>query len=52
MPMPVIADADHGYGSAPNAMRTVQGLERAGVAALSIVGTLLEVLTAWRGEVD
>jgi carboxyvinyl-carboxyphosphonate phosphorylmutase len=39
--LPVIADADHGYGNALNVMRTVQELERAGVAALTIEDTLL-----------
>ncbi|EJM78790.1 isocitrate lyase/PEP mutase family protein [Pseudomonas sp. GM55] len=37
----IIADADHGYGNALNVMRTVQELERAGVAALTIEDTLL-----------
>jgi len=40
-PLPIIADADHGYGNALNVMRTVQELERAGVAALTIEDTLL-----------
>lgn len=39
--LPVIADADHGYGNALNAMRTVMELERAGVAALTLEDTLL-----------
>ncbi|MGR3885549.1 isocitrate lyase/PEP mutase family protein [Pseudomonas sp. 1152_12] len=39
--LPVIADADHGYGNALNVMRTVEELERAGVAALTIEDTLL-----------
>ncbi|WPE28043.1 Oxaloacetate decarboxylase [Pseudomonas hunanensis] len=39
--LPIIADADHGYGNALNAMRTVVELERAGVAALTIEDTLL-----------
>lgn len=39
--LPVIADADHGYGNALNVMRTVQELERAVVAALTIEDTLL-----------
>lgn len=41
--LPVIADADHGYGNALNVMRTVQELERAGVAALTLEDTLLPV---------
>ncbi|SFH51818.1 isocitrate lyase/PEP mutase family protein [Modicisalibacter xianhensis] len=39
--LPIIADADHGYGNALNVMRTIVELERAGVAALTIEDTLL-----------
>src|SRR5579875_2870785 len=39
--MPVMVDADHGYGNALNVMRTVQELESAGVAALTIEDTRL-----------
>ena len=39
--LPVITDADHGYGNALNVMRTVVELERAGVAALTLEDTLL-----------
>jgi oxaloacetate decarboxylase len=39
--LPVMVDADHGYGNALNVMRTVQELETAGVAALMIEDTLL-----------
>ena len=39
--LPVLADADHGYGNALNVMRTVQELEAAGLAALTIEDTLL-----------
>ena len=39
--LPVIADADHGYGNALNVMRTVVELERAGISALTIEDTLL-----------
>ncbi|GHC21603.1 oxaloacetate decarboxylase [Kushneria pakistanensis] len=39
--LPIIADADHGYGNALNVMRTISELERAGVAALTIEDTLL-----------
>ncbi len=39
--LPIIADADHGYGNALNVMRTVVELERAGVAALTLEDTLL-----------
>jgi oxaloacetate decarboxylase len=39
--LPLMVDADHGYGNALNVMRTVQELETAGVAALMIEDTLL-----------
>jgi oxaloacetate decarboxylase len=39
--LPLLCDADHGYGNAMNVMRTVEELESAGVAALSIEDTLL-----------
>ena len=39
--LPVMADADHGYGNALNVMRTVQELEAAGISALTIEDTLL-----------
>ena len=37
----LIVDADHGYGNALNVMRTVQELEMAGAAAITIEDTLL-----------
>jgi carboxyvinyl-carboxyphosphonate phosphorylmutase len=37
----VLVDADHGYGSALNVMRTVQELEAAGAAGCTIEDTLL-----------
>ena len=37
----LLVDADHGYGNALNAMRTVQELEHAGVSALTIEDTVL-----------
>jgi carboxyvinyl-carboxyphosphonate phosphorylmutase len=37
--LPLLCDADHGYGNALNVMRTVEELESAGVAALSIEDT-------------
>jgi carboxyvinyl-carboxyphosphonate phosphorylmutase len=40
-PLPVIVDADHGYGNALNVRRTVQELEAAGAAGLTIEDTLL-----------
>lgn len=39
--LPVLVDADHGYGNALNARRTVQELEAAGAAGLTIEDTLL-----------
>ncbi len=39
--LPVMVDADHGYGNALNVMRTVEELENAGVAGLSIEDTEL-----------
>jgi carboxyvinyl-carboxyphosphonate phosphorylmutase len=39
--LPLLVDADHGYGNALNVMRTVEELENAGVAALSIEDTQL-----------
>jgi carboxyvinyl-carboxyphosphonate phosphorylmutase len=39
--LPLLVDADHGYGNALNVMRTVEELETAGVAALTIEDTAL-----------
>ncbi|WP_428492877.1 isocitrate lyase/PEP mutase family protein [Rhodopila sp.] len=39
--LPLMVDADHGYGNALNVMRTVQELETAGVAGLMIEDTHL-----------
>lgn len=39
--LPLLVDADHGYGNALNVMRTVEELEAAGVAGLSIEDTVL-----------
>ena len=39
--LPVLVDADHGYGNALNVRRTVQELDAAGAAALTIEDTLL-----------
>ncbi len=41
MEIPLLVDADHGYGNALNVMRTVRELETAGVAALTIEDTVL-----------
>jgi carboxyvinyl-carboxyphosphonate phosphorylmutase len=39
--LPVLVDADHGYGNALNVQRTVEELEAAGAAGLTIEDTLL-----------
>jgi carboxyvinyl-carboxyphosphonate phosphorylmutase len=39
--LPLMVDADHGYGNALNARRTVEELETSGVAALTIEDTVL-----------
>jgi oxaloacetate decarboxylase len=39
--LPLLVDADHGYGNALNVQCTVQELENAGVSALTIEDTLL-----------
>src|ERR1700692_3556134 len=39
--LPVLVDADHGYGNALNVRRTVQELDTAGAAGLTIEDTLL-----------
>jgi len=39
--LPLLVDADHGYGNALNAKRTVEELETAGVSALTIEDTVL-----------
>ena len=39
--LPILVDADHGYGNALNVRRTVEELETAGVSALSIEDTVL-----------
>ncbi len=41
--LPLMVDADHGYGNALSVKRTVEELEIAGVAALTIEDTLLPV---------
>jgi carboxyvinyl-carboxyphosphonate phosphorylmutase len=39
--LPVVVDADHGYGNALNVRRTIEELEAAGAAGLTIEDTLL-----------
>ena len=41
--LPLMVDADHGYGNALNVMRTVEELESAGVSAVMIEDTVLPV---------
>ncbi|MHB8667904.1 MAG: isocitrate lyase/PEP mutase family protein [Burkholderiales bacterium] len=48
--LPLLVDADHGYGNALNVMRTVQELETAGVAALTIEDTALPQAFGAGGE--
>ncbi len=40
-PIPLMVDADHGFGNALNAMRCVEELELAGVAGISLEDTVL-----------
>jgi carboxyvinyl-carboxyphosphonate phosphorylmutase len=49
--LPLLVDADHGYGNALNVMRTVEELETAGVAALSIEDTALPAAFGPGGDV-
>lgn len=49
MDIPLIVDADHGYGNALNVMRTVEELETAGVAALTVEDTELPSAFGARG---
>jgi len=46
--LPLLVDADHGYGNALNVRRTIEELEAAGVSALTIEDTLLP--TPFRGD--
>ncbi|MFM9969182.1 MAG: oxaloacetate decarboxylase [Burkholderiales bacterium] len=39
--LPLVVDADHGYGNALNVRRTVEELETAGVAAMTLEDTML-----------
>lgn len=49
--LPLLVDADHGYGNALNVRRTVAELETAGVAALSLEDTRLPAGFGDRGKV-
>ena len=48
--LPLLCDADHGYGNALNVMRTVEELETAGIAGLSIEDTALPQPFASKGK--
>jgi len=48
--LPIMVDADHGYGNALNVMRTVEELETSGVAALTIEDTVLSTCLGGQGE--
>lgn len=39
--LPILVDADHGYGNALNAMRTCEEMENSGVAAMTLEDTVL-----------
>jgi oxaloacetate decarboxylase len=47
--LPLLVDADHGFGNALSVKRTVEELETAGVAALTIEDTLLPAAFGDRG---
>lgn len=47
--LPLMVDADHGYGNALNVQRTVEELETAGIAALTIEDTALPLSFGAKG---
>ncbi len=49
--LPLLVDADHGYGNALNVMRTVEELEKAGIAGLTIEDTALPQGFGEKGKV-
>jgi carboxyvinyl-carboxyphosphonate phosphorylmutase len=49
--LPLLVDADHGYGNALNVKRTVEELETAGVAGLTIEDTALPASYGSAGQV-
>jgi carboxyvinyl-carboxyphosphonate phosphorylmutase len=49
-PLPLMVDADHGYGNAINVMRAVEELETAGVCGLTIEDTVLPTAFGAKGE--
>jgi carboxyvinyl-carboxyphosphonate phosphorylmutase len=48
--LPLMVDADHGYGNALNVMRTVEELETSGVSALTIEDSVLPAPFGGQGE--
>jgi oxaloacetate decarboxylase len=48
--VPLMVDADHGYGNALNVMRTVEELESAGVSGLTIEDTVLPTPFGKQGD--
>jgi len=48
--LPLLCDADHGYGNALNVLCTVEELETAGIAGLSIEDTMLPEPFGSQGE--
>lgn len=50
--LPLLVDADNGYGNALNVMRTVEELETAGVAALTIEDTALPQAFSSGGAIE
>ena len=50
--LPLMVDADHGYGNALNVKRTVEELETAGVSGMTIEDTLLPVPYGAAGKVQ
>ena len=48
--LPLLVDADHGYGNALNVKRTVEELETAGVSGLTIEDTLLPTAFGSNGD--
>lgn len=50
--LPLLVDADHGYGNALNVRRTVEELESAGVAAMTIEDTVLPTPYGQKGGAE
>jgi carboxyvinyl-carboxyphosphonate phosphorylmutase len=48
--LPLVIDADHGYGNAINVMRTVRDLETAGISGITIEDTILPAVYGTRGK--